>query len=74
MARPQKPPWRTKSQPTKKPRGECIAVDQLESTVPGFIRQLKGNLTKQRYRYTTVFVDMLSDYTYIAFHTKLTSE
>ena len=74
-----KTPWRTKSQPTKTPRtvtrpGECIAVDQLESTVPGFIGQLKGNLTKQRYRYATVFVDMLSDYTYITFHTKLTSE
>jgi hypothetical protein len=74
-----KTPWRTKSQPNKTPctvtrLGECIAVYQLESTVPGFIGQLQGNLTKQRYRYATVFVDMLSDYTYITFHTKLTSE
>jgi hypothetical protein len=54
--------------------GEFIAVDQLESTVPGFIGQMKGNLTKQMYRYATVFVDMLSDYIYITFHTKLTTE
>jgi hypothetical protein len=26
--------------------GECISVDQLESTTPGFIGQFKGALTK----------------------------
>lgn len=55
--------------------GECVAEDQLESTTPGFVGQLKGNiLTKQRYRYATVFVDQYSDYTYVHIHTRLTSE
>ncbi len=51
-----------------------MAVDQMESTNPGFIGQLKGTLTTLRYRYTTIFVDMYSDYTYIYLHAKLTSE
>jgi hypothetical protein len=76
-----KTPWRTKGKPTNKtPRevkypGECVAVDQLESSTPGFIGQLKGSiLTKQRYRYATVFVDLFSDYTFLVFHTRLTSD
>ncbi len=75
-----KTPWRTKTATRKTPRqvtkpGECVAVDQLESSTPGFIGQLKGAiLTKQRYKYATVFVDMFSDYTYLYFHTAITSE
>jgi hypothetical protein len=73
-------PWRVKGSVHSTPKvvtapGECIAVDQLESTTPGFIGQLKGNiLTKERYRYATVFVDQYSDYTYVHFHVRLTSE
>jgi hypothetical protein len=73
-------PWRVKGSVHSTPKvvtspGECIAVDQLESTTPGFIGQLKGNiLTKVRYRYATVFVDQYSDYTYVHFHIRLTSE
>ena len=28
-------------------RGQIVSVDQLESTTPGFIMQVKGKLTKQ---------------------------
>ena len=40
--------------------GQIVSVNQLESPMPGFIVQLKGNLTKQRYRYATIFVDQYS--------------
>ena len=58
-------PWRTKGYPLKPSRvaiepGKIVSVDQLESPMPGFIAQLKGTLTKQRYKYATVFVDQYS--------------
>ncbi len=40
--------------------GEIVSVDQMESTEVGFFTQLKGSLTKKRYRYCTVFVDHFS--------------
>ena len=58
-----KRPWRSKAKPGKiykqdirKP-GECVSVDQLESSVAGLIGQMKGILTKQRYTVATIFVD-----------------
>ena len=45
--------------------GQIVSVDQLESPTPGFIAQLKGILTKQRYRYTTIFVDQYSCLSYV---------
>jgi hypothetical protein len=45
--------------------GQCISVDQLESTTPGLIAQNKGWLTKKRYRVATVFVDHFSGLSYI---------
>jgi hypothetical protein len=75
-----KKPWRTKANPAKTPKvvtspGECVAVDQMESSTAGLIGLLRGAiLTKLRYRYATVFVDMFSDYTYVYLHTKITSE
>lgn len=43
-----------------------MAVDQLESSVGGFIGQINGPvLTKSRYKYATVFVDQYSDYDYV---------
>ena len=58
-------PWRTKGKPSNPSRvatepGQVVSVDQLESPTPGFIAQLKGTLTKQHYKYTTVFVDQYS--------------
>jgi hypothetical protein len=44
--------------PTKP--GEIVSVDQMESTEVGFFAQLKGSLTKKRYRYCTVCVDHFS--------------
>ena len=73
-----KRPWRTKAQPGKiavtTRAGQCISVDQLESSTVGFIGQLKGRLTTKRYKYATVFIDHFSRYTYIHLQKTLTSE
>ena len=37
--------------------GKVISVDQMVSPVPGLIAQMVGFLTKQRYKYATVFID-----------------
>ena len=59
-----KRPWRTKGSQghirTTTQRGQVVSVDQLESTTPGFVAQLKGLLTTQRYNYATIFVDQYS--------------
>jgi hypothetical protein len=44
------------------------------STHVGFIAQLKGTLSKKRYKAATVFVDHYSRPKYIHLITKLTSE
>ena len=64
-------PWRTKGAyrpvfPATKP-GECVSVDQLKSSTPGFVAQLKGILTTRRYTVSTVFVDHFSDLSYVHF-------
>ena len=66
-------PWRTK--PTKGQKmsklrtattpGQCVSVDQLEFPAPGLIAQMKGWLTKKRYRVATVFVDNYSGMSYV---------
>ena len=74
-----KRPWRTKSLKessklfTATKPGECVSVDQLESTTPGFIAQFKGVLTKDQYRASTVFVDHFSRFIYIHLQRGLTS-
>ncbi len=40
--------------------GECVSVNQMTSTEVGFFIQLKGKLTKKRYKCATVFVDHYS--------------
>ena len=40
--------------------GESVSVDQMISTELGFFAQLKGALTKKRYRCCTIFVDHYS--------------
>ena len=64
-----KRPWRTKAQPkrilpTTRP-GQCVSVDQMESSTTGFVAQLKGRLTTRRYRVATIFVDHYSDLSYV---------
>jgi hypothetical protein len=44
---------------TTKPR-ECVSVNQMTSMEVGFFAQLKGKLTKRRYKCATVFVDHFS--------------
>ena len=51
----------------------CVSVDQLESMSPGFIAQLKGNLTSAKYRYATVFVDQYSKLSFVFLQNTLTS-
>jgi len=42
--------------------GEVVSVDQMVSPTPGIIVQ---RLTKERYKYATVYVDSYSGYSYI---------
>jgi len=71
-------PRRTKTQPnaiikTAERPGECISVDQLDSSVPGFIAQLKGIPTIKRYMAATLFVDNFSGLSYLNLQQNLTS-
>jgi hypothetical protein len=76
-------PWRgkiTKDDENKSERrsnlkpGDVVSIDQLESSVPGFIGQQTGILTRQRIVGSSVYVDHASDLSYIYHHTALTSE
>ena len=40
--------------------GDCVSVDQMISTVPGFVSQNTGKLTRKRHKVATVFVDHFS--------------
>ena len=44
--------------------GQYVSVDQMECSTPGFVAQLKGKLTRKRYRVATVYVDHYSDLTF----------
>jgi hypothetical protein len=54
--------------------GQCVSVDQLESNTPGFIAQLKGIPTTDRYRAATIYVDHFSRLSFIYLQRRLTSE
>jgi hypothetical protein len=61
-----KTPWRGKESKatrqvfvTTKP-GECVSVNHMVSTHVGFFVQLKGGLTKKRYKAASIFVDHFS--------------
>ena len=57
-------PWRTKPKVgqqggklrTASEPGQCISIDQLESSTPGLIAQIKGWLTKKRYKVATILL------------------
>ncbi|KAL7580919.1 hypothetical protein ACA910_005738 [Epithemia clementina (nom. ined.)] len=71
-------PWRTKGQVITGVKvathpGQVVSVDQLESPTAGFVAQLKGAPTLQRYRYATIFVDHYSRYVYVYLQKSLTS-
>jgi hypothetical protein len=40
--------------------GKCVSIDQMASTEVRFFAQMKGKLTKRRYRCATIFVDHFS--------------
>ena len=72
-----KRPWRTKGpqghiRTTTHP-GQVVSVDQLESTTPGFVAQLKDLLTTQRYHYATIFVDQYSKLSFVFLQKRITS-
>jgi hypothetical protein len=73
-----KKPWRTKAEPSKVKivvvtgPGDCVSVDQLESSTPGFVAQLKGILTKISYTCATVFVDHFYRLGYVHMKQQLT--
>jgi hypothetical protein len=70
--------WRTKAK-SKGIRavslpGECVSVDQMESRTAGFLAQLKGCLTKGRYRVATIFVNYYSRLGYVHLQKDTTSK
>ena len=76
-----KRPWRTRgSKPspiggkTIHAPGDCVSVDQLKSSTPGLIGQVKGWLTRERHHTATVFVDHHSDLTFVHVTPSDTSE
>ena len=65
-----KQPWqgkpttnRQRTMVAKGPR-EIVSADVLDSSVPGFVGQMRGNLTVQRYTGACVFVDQFSGLSY----------
>ena len=50
-----------------------VSVDQLESTTPSFVAQLKGLLTMQSYNYATIFVDQYSKLSFVFLQNRITS-
>ena len=74
-----KKPWRTKGKKGRglshvaKAPGQIVSVDQMESSTTGFISQLKGRLTRRRYRAATIFVDQYSKLSYVHLQEGLTS-
>ena len=54
--------------------GECVSVDQLESSQVGFLAQNKGRLTRDRYKAATVFIDHYSRVRYIHLMKEISSK
>lgn len=81
-AKATKRPWRSKSrkpedEPGEKSNpqpGDVVSVDQLVSPVPGLIAQMVGFITKERYRYVTVFVDQATKLGYVYLQKTSTAE
>ena len=63
ISRSTRRPWRTKSKhyqksiPDVKGPGDCVSVDQIQSTTPGIMAQIRGFITKKRYFYATIYAD-----------------
>jgi hypothetical protein len=48
--------------------GDKVSVDQLESSMPGYVDNYKGKPTTAKYHAASVYVDHASRYTYIKCH------
>ena len=64
-------PWRSKTlsnhgsnKQDLKP-GDVVSVDQLVSPTAGLIAQMTGFITKERYKYATIYVDQASGLGYV---------
>ncbi|CAB9521468.1 Retrotransposon protein [Seminavis robusta] len=73
-------PWRTRT-PNNKAEplsadfsGAIVGVDQMISSSPGLIGQMRGILTRKRYSVSTVFVDHYSGFTYVHFQVSTSAE
>jgi len=74
-------PWRSKTRrsnnsnaiPLTKP-GQCISVDQLESSTPGLVAQMRGTPMKQRYKGAAIFIDQYSGLSYVHLQKTLSGE
>ena len=64
-----KKPWQTHKVDSKikasSTPGAVVSIDQLESPGPGFIPITKGQPTTSCYRGVTIFVDHVSDFSYV---------
>ena len=75
-----KVPWRGREEKSKhtifeaRCPGECVSVDQMISTQVGFVAQMKGKLTTDRYRAATIFVDHYSRLRFVYPMRNLSSE
>jgi hypothetical protein len=58
---------------TTKP-GECVSIDHMVSTHVGFFAQLKGWLTKKRYKAASIFLDHFSHLCFVHLMQDLSSE
>ena len=62
--------WQQKSQKQYKPPPsptkpvDVVSVDQMMSPTPGFISQMTGKITTNRYKYATFSVDNFSRFSY----------
>jgi len=72
-------PWRNKREVRSiRPRnitltGDCVSIDQFESSTPGFIGLMRGFPTKMRYISGTVFTDHHSRLSFIHLHKSLSA-
>ena len=79
LGRATKVPWRSKGEENKRQiqvassPGQCVSMDQMQSTTPGLIGQMSGFITKKRYHFATVFIDHFSRLTFVYAHERITA-
>ena len=76
-----KVPWRSRPKAGDKSNihiatkpGEVVSVDQMTSTLPGFVAQITGKLTKRCCVGGTIFVDQFSCLKFVYLMESMTSE